>query len=110
MDAELTIRLAGPADGRRLLRLAGRDSRPRPSGEVLVAELDGDLVAARSLADGHAIADPFRPTAAIAELIAVRAGAQVGAGAAATQRRKRVGRQRDDWRGGLITEPAGSAS
>ncbi|MBK5115544.1 MAG: hypothetical protein JJE23_01345 [Thermoleophilia bacterium] len=94
IDAELTIRRACAADERPLIRLASRDSRPRPIGEVLVAELDGELVAARSLTDGQAIADPFRPTAAIAELVAARARALIGAGATATRRH-----------GALITEP-----
>ena len=81
INAELTIRRARVADERPLLRLAGRDSSSRPRGEVLVAELNGELVAARSLTNGQAIADPFRPTAAIAELVAARATALVGAGA-----------------------------
>jgi hypothetical protein len=70
LDRGLTIRRAEPRDRRGLTRLAGRDSRPGPKGEVLVAEVDGELVAARSLTDGLAIADPFRPTAAVASLLA----------------------------------------
>ena len=57
------LRYAGPADGDALLRLAELDSRRAPRGVVLVAEVRDELVAAVSLDDGHAVADPFRPTA-----------------------------------------------
>jgi hypothetical protein len=40
---------------------------------VLVAEVDGRLWAALSLEDGHAIADPFRPSGELAFLLAQRA-------------------------------------
>lgn len=66
----VTIRGARSTDESALIRLAGRDTRPLPRGEVIVAELDGELVAARSLTDGLAIADPFRPTGQLAELLA----------------------------------------
>lgn len=66
----VTIRGARSKDESVLTRLAGRDTRPLPRGEVIVAELDGELVAARSLTGGLAIADPFRPTGQIAELLA----------------------------------------
>ncbi len=44
-----------------------------PDGGLLVGEIDGVLAAALSLASGGAIADPFRPTAALLELLAQRA-------------------------------------
>jgi hypothetical protein len=61
----LTIRHANGADAAALARLAGLDSSHVPNGELLIAELDGRLVAALSVDTGAAIADPFEHTAAI---------------------------------------------
>lgn len=69
----LTIRRARDDDAAPLQRLAELDSSHVPSGLMLVAEQDGELVAAVSIDDCARIADPFRPTAEIAELLAVRA-------------------------------------
>jgi hypothetical protein len=63
--ASLTIRHAIAADEAALTRLAALDSSRVPNGELLVAELDGSLVAALSVDTGAAIADPFEHTAAI---------------------------------------------
>ena len=65
--ASLTIRHAIAADEADLTRLAALDSSRVPSGELLVAELDGRLVAALSVDTGAAIADPFEHTAAIVD-------------------------------------------
>src|SRR3954468_18262448 len=54
-------------------RLARLDSAPRPRGDMLVAEVEDQIVAAVPLAGGSAIADPFRPTADVVELLRVRA-------------------------------------
>jgi hypothetical protein len=67
------IRAARGSDGPALARLAVLDSSALPAGELLVAEADGELVAARSMADGSAIADPFRRTADVLALLALRA-------------------------------------
>jgi hypothetical protein len=72
-SADITIRPAVPADHSDLERLAALDSARLPSGNLLVAELDGELVAALNPATGFAIADPFRHTAEIVELLRVRA-------------------------------------
>jgi hypothetical protein len=71
--ATVTVRFASPQDARALERLAALDSRPVPAGEALVAELDGELAAALSLADRRALADPFRPTAELVGLLELRA-------------------------------------
>jgi len=63
--ASLTIRHASAADEADLTRLAALDSSRVPSGELIVAQLDGRLVAALSVDTGAAIADPFEHTAAI---------------------------------------------
>jgi hypothetical protein len=67
------IRAARGSDGPALVRLAALDSSFVPGGELLVAETDGELVAARSLASGAVIADPFRPSADVVTLLDVRA-------------------------------------
>ena len=72
----ITIRPAYADDAESLVRLAVLDSAPAvPSGELLLAEIDGELRAALSLSDGSAIADPFHPTADMIELLRVHAAA-----------------------------------
>jgi hypothetical protein len=68
-DEPITIRRATPDDEAALARLAALDSARIPAGAVLVAESRGELRAALSLEDGEAIADPFRPTASVVELL-----------------------------------------
>jgi hypothetical protein len=67
------IRHATDADDVALARLASLDSQPRLTGSILIGELNGEPVAALSLADGRAIADPFRPTAHLVASMRVRA-------------------------------------
>ena len=59
-DERLVLRRAAAEDELSLARLARLDSAPRPSGPMLVAEIDGKLVAAVPFGGGRAIADPFR--------------------------------------------------
>ena len=70
---DVTIRYARPDDALALLDLADLDSSTAPHGIVLVAEVDSRLWAAHSLDDGHAVADPFRPTGELSFLLAERA-------------------------------------
>jgi hypothetical protein len=72
-SVSVTIRYARPDDALSLLELADLDSSYPPHGVVLVAEVGGRLWAALSLADGHAIADPFRPSGELSFLLAERA-------------------------------------
>lgn len=53
--------------------------QPTPSGDVLIAEVSPEPRAAIEVATGAAIADPFRPTAQLVELLAVRANSCGGA-------------------------------
>jgi hypothetical protein len=69
----ISIRLATEADNTTLIQLAALDSAAAPNGSVLVADVGGEIVAARSLARERSIADPFRRTAAIRELLELRA-------------------------------------
>jgi hypothetical protein len=69
----VTIRRAGAADGESLIRLAGLDSKRLPTGNFLIAEVDGEEWAAVELESGEVLADPFRPTANVAALLQMRA-------------------------------------
>ena len=71
--SHIAIRRATDADNSTLLRLAALDSAPAPRGPVLVADLGGEIVAAHSLTRARSIADPFRPTADIRELLELHA-------------------------------------
>jgi hypothetical protein len=51
-----------------------------PAGTARVAEVDGEILAALSLGDGIALADPFRPTAALLRLLDLRAAQLRGTG------------------------------
>jgi hypothetical protein len=72
----VVIREAVAADEDALRRLAERDSARPIQGPAIVAEVGGELRAALSATGGGAIADPFRPTAELVELLSVRARAQ----------------------------------
>ena len=67
------IRAARGSDGVALERLAALDSARVPAGELLVAETDGAIVAAHAPAVGQTIADPFRRTAPVVELLELHA-------------------------------------
>jgi hypothetical protein len=70
----LTIRRATTADQFAIRRLAVLDSASPPTGEVLLGEMNGELWAAVSVGTGDAIADPFRPSGDIVELLRVHSG------------------------------------
>jgi hypothetical protein len=69
----MQIREATTGDEVAIGRLAQLDSRPRPTGRTLVAEVDGRVEAALALENGRAVADPFEPTADAVALLKVRA-------------------------------------
>jgi len=69
----IQIRIARRDEQASLLRLAALDSAPAPRGDVLVAIVDGELLAGRALDSDRVIADPFRPTADLVELLRTRA-------------------------------------
>jgi hypothetical protein len=70
----VTLRLTDVTDGRALQRLAELESRwfP-PPGPHLVAVTEGRVDAAISLSTGEVIADPFRRTAELCDLLRVHA-------------------------------------
>ena len=65
----VTLRRAIPADLAALERLAQLDSRPLPPGPHLIGERDGRIDAALSISNGEVVADPFRRTAELCELL-----------------------------------------
>lgn len=69
----LIIRLAVQDDETKLRRLAQMDSARPLSGRTLLAEQGGSVVAALSLDDGTAIADPFVASADAVAMLRVRA-------------------------------------
>jgi hypothetical protein len=71
----ISIRGAVPSDGPVLTRLAALDSARPPFGPALIAEVDGQPLAALGLRDGRVIADPFARTAELVELLKVHATA-----------------------------------
>ena len=71
MNSSLTIRNSRPADASALRRLAALDSKTLPQGDMLVAEIAGEVVAAYSPERSRTSADPFRRTADVVELLRV---------------------------------------
>ena len=74
----VAMRRATVEDERAVRRLAQLDEMTPPQGDVLLAEVDGRLVAALPLEGGRAVADPFTPTQEIVELLVLRAAALGG--------------------------------
>jgi hypothetical protein len=72
-DKTLTIRRADAADAGALVRLAAIDSSYPPTGDALLAEVGDELWAAIELDTGAAIADPFRPSGDLVDLLRLRA-------------------------------------
>jgi len=69
----IEIRLAQPSDREGLAQLAALDSKPVPSGPVLLGLAGGALTAALPLDGSSPLADPFRPTAGLVWLLRFRA-------------------------------------
>jgi hypothetical protein len=74
----LTLRVATPADHAAVMRLAALDSARPPRAPVLVAEIGSEILAAVSMTDGRAVADPFRRTAEIVAIARLRAAGPAG--------------------------------
>ncbi len=101
----ITIRAAGPEDVEALHRLAQRDSRAVPGGELLIALVEGEARAAISLASGEAIADPFHRTRELVGMLTLRGSQLRGE----TRRRRRGLKRLLGSRGGSgAPQPAGT--
>jgi hypothetical protein len=72
-ERTVTLRFGSPADEKALARLAELDSSGPPAQPVLLAEVDGQLLAALALSDGSLIANPFHRTADLIDLLLARA-------------------------------------
>lgn len=90
-SADVVIRHARADEAGALAALAQLDSSRAPRGEVLVADVKGELWAAVSLDDGHAIANPFRPSGELTFHLSERARELRGAGRRTARRRPRGG-------------------
>jgi hypothetical protein len=73
LTTPITLRGASTDDRTALCRLAALDSTSVPLAPLMMGEVDGELRAAVSIADGTAIADPFYPTAHIVALLRTHA-------------------------------------
>jgi hypothetical protein len=80
IHSDVTIRPATGDDRRELERLAQLDSATLPAGPMLVAKVGGEFRAAYSVTERRAIANPFRRTAELVELLATRAKQLNGGG------------------------------
>ena len=69
----VALRQADVDDAGALRVLAELDEQPELSGGVLLALVDGEIVAAMSLGDGRVVANPFVATAGAVVLLRVRA-------------------------------------
>lgn len=85
---EITIRELGERDGAALAHLAQRDSARIPAAPVIGALADNRLLAARSLASGEVIADPWARTDHLTALLEKHASL-LGAANGRRGRRKR---------------------
>jgi hypothetical protein len=89
--AQITLRRAADGDRRTLARLAELDSTALPDDEFLLGEVAGVPWAAVGLTTGLLVADPFRPTTEVAELLHLRAQALRAAAAPPWRRLMRRG-------------------
>jgi hypothetical protein len=69
----LTVRAATQRDSEAVRLLAALEGVTMPRGEMLVAQVGEDVVAALPLDGGRPLADPFRPSAQHVELLRLRA-------------------------------------
>src|SRR5947208_6277838 len=72
-EAAVSLRIADADDGHLVRDLAALDDAPVPSGEVLLALINGEAVAALSLHDGGLVANPFVHSEPAIALLRLRA-------------------------------------
>lgn len=70
---DVELRLARVHDAPALEQLARLDGRPSPHGPMVVAVVEGRIVAALAVSGGTAICDPFAATAHLVRLLELRA-------------------------------------
>jgi hypothetical protein len=69
--AEIRIRYAAPADAARLRSLEQRAGAPKLPAPIVVVDIDGALLAAKSLRDGATVADPAHRGRGFEEVVAL---------------------------------------
>ena len=87
MSSIIVIRTPRSEEAFAVRRLAYLDSQRPLRGDALVAQVDGELLAAISLDDGRVVADPFTHTADLVELLRMRAARHAPAASSAPARR-----------------------
>ncbi len=97
LGESVTLRLARLEDGRRLAVLAELDSTRPPTGPILLAEVEDQLVAAIGLEQERVIADPFRPTSEVVTLLRERARQLSSEARSGTWRRRWAGPRARAW-------------
>ena len=70
---DIELRMCKPADDPAIERLAALSERPVPLGRLVVALVDGTLVAALPLSGAEVLRDPFVKTTHLVDLLEVRA-------------------------------------
>jgi hypothetical protein len=71
--ADIELRLCRVGDDPALEQLAALAERPLPAGRLVIAAVDGQIVAALPLAGGRPLTDPFVRTAHLRPLLELRA-------------------------------------
>ena len=72
-ETTVALRAANAEDAKTLRELAELDEAPELDGEVLLATIDGEPIAALSLKDGRIVSDPFVATTQAVALLRLRA-------------------------------------
>ena len=90
MSQTISIRKAYEDEAPVVRRLSYLDDQRPLRGEVLLAVVDGQPLAALSLQDGRVAADPFTRTADVVELLRLRAGRIAAASARTLPRARRL--------------------
>ncbi len=98
MCSRLVIRTPLASERRSIEQLALLDDRRLPDGDLLVAEVDGELWAAVVIDSGDGVADPFRPSGDVLEALRAAAGRLRVASAAGDGRDPERARVRDHGR------------
>ena len=71
-DGRMDLKIDFSTESEPVNRLASLAGRLAPAGPVMLAQLDGQPVAAIGIADGTTVADPARSNPAIASLLRMR--------------------------------------
>ena len=74
-NTAITIRRATQDDATALRRLAQLDAALLPEGDLLVAEVEGEIRAALRIDDGAYVSDPFFPSRDLVGMLHTRAKA-----------------------------------